>query len=81
MRVNKYRWARKHKYFSERFGSLYFSQGNSVIVCSQQAFKMGGFGLDTKYGPSLQKNGGFLIMLVEHLSSLQFSSVAHFRKR
>jgi hypothetical protein len=28
---------------------------------------MAGFGLDTNYGPRLQKNGGFLIMLVVYL--------------
>jgi hypothetical protein len=67
MRVNKDRWARKHKYFGGRYGSRYFSQSNSVTVCLQQAFKMAGFGLDTKYGPRLQKNGGFLIMLVVYL--------------
>ena len=67
MRVNKERWARKHKYFSGSYGSLYFSQWNSVTVCLEEAFKMAVFGLDTKYGPRLQKNGGFLIMLVVYL--------------
>jgi hypothetical protein len=28
---------------------------------------MAGFGLDTKYGPHLQKNSWFLIMLKVHL--------------
>jgi hypothetical protein len=28
---------------------------------------MAGFSLDTKYGPHLQKNGRFLIMLKVHL--------------
>jgi hypothetical protein len=49
---------------------------------------MAGFGLDKKYGPRLQKNSGFLIVLVENLMAgmvrnvfHQFSSVVHFRKR
>jgi len=67
MRVNKDRWARKHKCFVERYGSRYFSQSKSVTVSLQQAFKMAGFGLDTKYGPRLQKNGVFLIVLVVYL--------------
>jgi len=65
--VNKDRWARKDKYFSGRHGSLCFSQWNSVTVYLQQAFKMAGFVLGKKHGPRLQKNGGFLIMLVVHL--------------
>jgi hypothetical protein len=34
-----------------------------------------GFGLDTKYGPRPQKNGGFLIMLAVHLMAVMERNV------
>jgi len=88
MRVNKDRWARKHKYFSGRHGSLYFSKWNSVTVCLQQTFKMVSAWIQSMAAPAEKLRVPHHFGSTSHggnreecLLTVQFRSVVHFLKR